>query len=74
MAAGLTPSLISMTDVVAMIDADEVKALADKRRGMLAAANQRPLPDAAGRLVSVRPPTEAANHPGPNWSLSVLTM
>jgi hypothetical protein len=37
MAAGLTPSLMSMADVVAMIDADVVKALADKRRGMLAA-------------------------------------
>jgi hypothetical protein len=37
MAAGLTPSLMSMSDVVAMIDADEAKAIADKRRGLLAA-------------------------------------
>jgi hypothetical protein len=37
MAAGLTPSLMSMADVVAMIDADEQKAVADKGRGILAA-------------------------------------
>jgi hypothetical protein len=36
MAAGLTPSLMSMADVVAMIDADEAEVLADKRRGLLA--------------------------------------
>ena len=35
MAAGLRPSLMSMADVVAMIDAAEAKALADKRRGLL---------------------------------------
>jgi hypothetical protein len=35
MAAGLTPSLLSMADVVGMIDADEAKALADKRRELL---------------------------------------
>jgi hypothetical protein len=28
---------MSMADVVGMIDADEAKALADKRRGLLAA-------------------------------------
>jgi hypothetical protein len=32
MVAGLTPSLMSMADVVAMVDADEAKAPADKRR------------------------------------------
>lgn len=36
-AAGLTPTAMSMEDVVAMIDADEAKALAARRQAMLTA-------------------------------------
>jgi hypothetical protein len=35
-AAGLTPAAMTMADVVAMIDADEAKALTERRQALLA--------------------------------------